>query len=133
VDLDNFGHRSRLWSSVHTGDDLATGCGSSVVAATDGTVLVRTDQGWSGPWLVMVSTGEGSLTTWYAHMQAIDVVDGQQVRAGDQLGLVGQRGNATGCHLHFEVHPSGGAIYADDTDPAAWLHAVGAYPDVTTQ
>ena len=128
TDLDNFGGRSRHWATTHTGDDFSAACGSPVVAATDGTVVVRTDQGWAGPWLVMVSTADGSLTTWYAHMQALDVVDGQAVHAGDPLGQVGQEGNATGCHLHFEVHPTGGTIYEDDTDPAAWLAAVGAYP-----
>jgi murein DD-endopeptidase MepM/ murein hydrolase activator NlpD len=61
-------------------------------------------------------------------MQALDVVAGQTVHAGDPLGQVGQEGNATGCHLHFEVHPTGGTIYEDDTDPAAWLAQVDAYP-----
>lgn len=128
VDQDNFGGRSGLWASTHTGDDLSAACGSTVVAATDGTVLIRTDQGWSGRWLVMVTTGAGSLTTWYAHLQQVDVADGDQVQAGQPIGQVGQEGNATGCHLHFEVHPSGGSIYQDDTDPASWLRAVGAYP-----
>jgi murein DD-endopeptidase MepM/ murein hydrolase activator NlpD len=128
VDQDNFGARSSHWATVHTGDDFSTACGSPVVAATDGTIMIRTDQRWSGPWLVMVSTAEGSLTTWYAHMQAIDVTDGQQVHAGDPIGEVGQEGNATGCHLHFEVHPTGGGIYEDDTDPETWLHQVGVYP-----
>jgi len=128
TDLDNFGHRSGLWAAEHTGDDFSTPCGSPVVAANDGTVAIRTDQAWSGRWLVMVSTATGSLTTWYAHMQAIDVLDGQRVHAGDALGEVGQQGNATGCHLHFEVHPTGGGIYEDDTDPETWLHQVGAYP-----
>jgi murein DD-endopeptidase MepM/ murein hydrolase activator NlpD len=128
VDQDNFGGRSGLWAREHTGDDFSTACGSPVVAANAGTVMIRTDQGWSGRWLVMVSTAQGSLTTWYAHMQAIDVVDGQHVHAGDPLGQVGSEGNATGCHLHFEVHPTGGGIYEDDTDPEVWLHRVGAYP-----
>jgi murein DD-endopeptidase MepM/ murein hydrolase activator NlpD len=128
VDQDNFGGRSSHWATVHTGDDFSTACGSPVVAANDGTVMIRTDQRWSGRWLVMVSTAEGSLTTWYAHMQALDVTDGQHVRAGDPIGEVGQEGNATGCHLHFEVHPTGGGIYEDDTDPETWLHRVGAYP-----
>jgi murein DD-endopeptidase MepM/ murein hydrolase activator NlpD len=127
-DLDNFGGRGSRWASRHTGDDLAAACGSPVAAATGGTVMVRTDQAWSGRWLVLVSTAEGSLTTWYAHMQALNVEDGQWVHAGDPLGQVGQLGNASGCHLHFEVHPSGGGIYEDGIDPAAWLVKVGAYP-----
>ena len=88
----------------------------------DGTVRSRPTRPGPGPWLVKVSTGEGRLTTWYAHMQAIDVSDGDQVVApGQQLGEVGSRGNSTGCHLHFEVHPRGGSIYEDGVDPTEWL------------
>ena len=76
----------------------------------------------------MVSTGEGRLTTWYAHLQTLA---GRQRRGGpggpaDRCG--GAEGNATGCHLHFEVHPVGGAIYEDNADPSAWLHAIGVHP-----
>lgn len=128
VDQHNFGARSRHWATVHTGDDFSAACGTPVLAATDGTIAIRTDQGWAGPWLVMDSTGPGALTTWYAHMEALLVTDGEQVKAGQPIGVVGQEGNATGCHLHLEVHPTGGSIYEDDTDPGAWLRAVGAYP-----
>jgi hypothetical protein len=92
-----------------------------VLAATGGTVVIRTDQSWAGPWLVQVSTGAGRLSTWYAHMQALDVSDGQTVQAGEQLGEVGAEGNASGCHLHFEVHPRGGSIYEDNVSPTSWL------------
>ncbi|GAA2154762.1 hypothetical protein GCM10009844_40990 [Nocardioides koreensis] len=127
VDQHNWGHRSRHWASVHTGDDFSTACGTPVLAVNDGTVAIRTDQGWSGPWLVMVGAGDGGLTTWYAHMQALLVSSGQPVVAGQQIGVVGQAGNATGCHLHLEVHPSGGSIYQDDTDPSRWLDTVGVH------
>ncbi|GAB3761974.1 murein DD-endopeptidase MepM/ murein hydrolase activator NlpD [Nocardioides ginsengisegetis] len=127
-DQDNWGHRSKHWASVHTGDDFSTACGTPVLAVTDGTVTIRTDQRWSGPWLLVDSTGDGQLSTWYAHMQALTVSNGQYVRAGQQIGVVGARGNATGCHLHLEVHPVGGGLYEDSTDPETWLHAVGAYP-----
>jgi len=119
---DNFGARGERWSTVHTGTDLATACGTPVLAAHDGTVIIRTDQGWAGLWLVEVSTGEGSLTTWYAHMQTIKVTNGQSVRAGQQIGEVGSEGNSTGCHLHFEVHPNGGSS-EDAFDPTEWLEA----------
>ena len=128
VDQGNWGAASAHWAKVHTGDDLSTACGTPVLAATDGTIIVRTDQSWSGRWLVLVSTGDGQLATWYAHMQALLVTDGESVRAGQQIGVVGDEGNATGCHLHFEVHPYGGSIYEDDTDPQAWLRVVGVYP-----
>ncbi len=68
-----------------------------------------------------MSTGTGRLTTWYAHMQTLTVDSGDLVQPGQQLGRVGALGNATGCHLHFEVHPHGGPIYADTINPTRWL------------
>jgi len=71
--------------------------------------------------------GKGSLTVWYAHMQAKHVNNGDTVKAGDHIGDIGTEGNSTGCHLHFEVHPKGGSIYQDPTDPVKWLKKHGAY------
>jgi murein DD-endopeptidase MepM/ murein hydrolase activator NlpD len=121
IDQHNWGHRAALWSHGHTGTDLSVGCGTPVLAATNGTVAIRTDQAWAGKWLVQVSTGVGQLTTWYAHMRAVDVANGKLISAGQQLGQVGDLGNATGCHLHFEVHPRGGSIYEDNVNPTEWL------------
>jgi murein DD-endopeptidase MepM/ murein hydrolase activator NlpD/exonuclease III len=121
IDQHNFGDIGSAWAHGHTGTDFSAPCGTPALAATTGTVIVRTDQPWAGTWLVEVSTGPASLTTWYAHMQAVTVSDGQTVQAGQQIGEVGDLGNATGCHLHFEVHPTGGSIYEDDVDPSAWL------------
>jgi Peptidase family M23/Endonuclease/Exonuclease/phosphatase family len=121
TDQRNFGSSGGHWSRGHTGTDFSAACGAPVRAAHGGVVQIDTDQPWSGPWLVKVSTGEGRLATWYAHMQTIGVSDGDQVSAGHQLGEVGSRGNSTGCHLHFEVHPRGGSIYEDGVDPTEWL------------
>lgn len=128
VDNNNWGRAGSMWSSWHTGDDFSIACGTPVYAATAGTISVVTDQAWAGPWLVQVSTGAGRLTTWYAHMQQVIVQDGQQVQVGQVIGSVGAMGNASGCHLHFELHPLGGSIYQDSTDPVPWLKATGAYP-----
>ncbi len=121
ADLHNYGSSGGHWARGHTGTDLSAPCGTPVRAAMAGTVVVETDQAWAGTWLVEVSTGRGRLTTWYAHMQALDVSDGELVRVGQQIGEVGDRGNSTGCHLHFEVHPRGGTIYQDGVDPSDWL------------
>ncbi len=121
TDQQNFGSSGGHWARGHTGTDLSAACGTPVRASTAGTINIETDQSWAGPWLVQVSTGEGRLTTWYAHMQSVDVADGTRVSAGQQIGEVGSLGNSTGCHLHFEVHPRGGSIYEDDVDPSDWL------------
>ena len=117
----NWGGQGAHWARTHTGTDFSVACGTPVLAATSGQVVIRTDQSWSGRWLVQVSTGIGQLTTWYAHMRAVTVSTGDTVAAGQQLGEVGREGNSTGCHLHFEVHPRGGSIYQDSVDPTSWL------------
>lgn len=118
----NFGNCGSLWSSCHTGNDFSAGCGTPVLAANRGTVNVRTDQSWSGIWLVEVIGNDG-VVTWYAHMQAVHVYDGQRVAAGQQIGSVGTLGNSTGCHLHFEVRPGGGS----PINPVSWLAQHGVY------
>ena len=49
------------------------------------------------------SNTPGDLLTVYAHNSLLMVAQGQPVRAGDRIALVGQSGRATGPHLHFEV------------------------------
>ena len=128
VDNDNWGGDGALWAAGHTGDDFSAACGTPVLAATRGTVSVRTDQGWSGRWLVVVEGDDGVASTWYAHMSELAVADGDRVKAGQRIGSVGSEGNSTGCHLHFEVHPLGGSIYEDNVDPVSFLRLSGAYP-----
>jgi murein DD-endopeptidase MepM/ murein hydrolase activator NlpD len=96
------------WARAHTGTDLSAPYGTQVRAATAGRVVIDTSEPWAGRWLVKVTTGTHRLTTWYAHMQTLTVRSRETVQAGQQLGEVGALGNATGCHLHFEVHPEGG-------------------------
>lgn len=121
-DIHNWGESGASWSSWHTGTDFSVACGTPVLAAHAGTVQIDHSQGWAGPSLVKVTTGPGQLTTWYAHMQKVTVSAGQRVQPGQQIGEVGAEGNATGCHLHFEVHLRGGGIYGtDNVDPSTWL------------
>lgn len=121
-DRRNWGGHGANWRSWHTGTDFSLPCGTTVVAAHAGIVEIDSGQGWAGRWLVKVTKGRGQLTTWYAHMQSIAVEAGDRVRAGQQIGAVGAEGNATGCHLHFEVHNRGGSIYgSDNVDPSHWF------------
>ncbi|MFJ9314210.1 peptidoglycan DD-metalloendopeptidase family protein [Pimelobacter simplex] len=122
TDNHNWHETGPYWSNWHTGTDFSAPCGTTVYAAHAGTIEIDTSQGWAGPQLVKVTTGAGSLTTWYAHMQSINVSRGQTVAAGEPIGQVGKEGNVSGCHLHFEVHLKNGSIYGpDNVDPSTWL------------
>lgn len=121
-DNHNWHETGPYWSKWHTGTDFSAPCGTPVYAAHAGTIEIDTSQGWAGPQLVKVTTGAGSLTTWYAHMQNISVSRGQTVAAGEPIGQVGKEGKVSGCHLHFEVHLKNGSIYgSDNVDPSTWL------------
>ena len=60
-------------------------------------------------WLVVVDHGSG-MQTWYAHLSKFIAYAGQEVRRGDEIGLVGTSGRVTAPHLHYEVHMSGNAV-----------------------
>jgi len=118
---------------VHTGIDIDATEGSPITAAGSGTVVwagwglfsesplneddpyglavaIRHDFGYKGQ----------KLFTVYAHMSRVDVVVGQYVTTGEQLGLVGSTGNTTGPHLHFEVRLGDNTFY-NTYNPELWL------------
>jgi murein DD-endopeptidase MepM/ murein hydrolase activator NlpD len=103
-----FGQSGSMWSTgFHTGQDFPAPVGTPVRAATSGVVQIE-HPAWAGN-LVRVDHGNG-LETLYAHLSRIDVADGQQVSAGQQIGAVGTEGNSTGPHLHFEVWLGGDPV-----------------------
>ena len=85
----------------HTGVDLAADIGEPVHAAGAGTVVYAgwNDTGYGN----VVVIAHGPVFTLYGHMSAINVRCGQQVSAGQVIGAVGNTGNSSGPHLHFEV------------------------------
>jgi murein DD-endopeptidase MepM/ murein hydrolase activator NlpD len=67
---------------------------------------------------VYIQHGNGDVTV-YGHMEKILVTAGQVVKAGDTIALLGNRGQSTGPHLHFEVHRGG--MNGKRIDPVPWL------------
>ncbi|MFI5570930.1 M23 family metallopeptidase [Streptomyces sp. NPDC051740] len=113
---------SSLWSSgSHTGVDFHAATGTPVQSVGVGTVV---EAGWGGSYgnQVVIKMHDGTYTQ-YAHLSSIGVSVGQQVAAGQQIGLSGATGNVTGAHLHFEART--GADYGSDLDPVAYLRAHG--------
>ncbi len=85
----------------HTGVDLAASTGDPIYAAGAGTVVYS---GWSnGGYGNVVVIAHGPVFTIYGHMSSRNVRCGQQVGAGEVIGAVGNTGNSSGPHLHFEV------------------------------
>ena len=96
------------WGRMHNGVDIARTDRSTsppIFAAEAGTVESAGHRGSFGN-LIVINHGNG-MKTKYAHMSSISVSSGQKVSKGQTLGVMGRTGNATGIHLHFEVHVNG--------------------------
>jgi murein DD-endopeptidase MepM/ murein hydrolase activator NlpD len=109
------------WGTLHAGIDLAAPLGTPEYAAMDGVVL-RAGPASGFGLAVYIQHANGDVTV-YGHMEKILVTDGQVVRAGDTIALLGAEGEATGPHLHFEVHVGG--IMGQKIDPLPWLRERG--------
>lgn len=102
----DFGFRRLRW---HYGQDLSLNVGDSVVAAFDGIVRVRQyERNGYGNYLVLRHAN--GLESLYGHLSKFLVSVGDEVKAGDLIGLGGNTGRSTGPHLHFELRYLGNAI-----------------------
>lgn len=99
-----FGQSGGMWQSTHTGQDLSAPTGTPIYASRGGTVSLQ-EVGWAGT-LITVEHPDGTAER-YAHASKVLVEDGQTVASGDEIALVGARGNTTGPHLHFEITVDG--------------------------
>ena len=100
--------------TIHRGVDIVVPTGTPVYAMSSGKVSfagTMTDFG-----LVVLVDHRDGISTLYAHLSQILVVEGQAVTRDERLGLSGASGNATGPHLHFEVRGRGHQL-----DPVAML------------
>ncbi|OBH36034.1 hypothetical protein A5692_10705 [Mycobacterium sp. E342] len=108
----NFGYR---WGVLHAGIDLANSIGTPIYAVSDGVVIDAGPAAGYGA-LVKLRHADGTVTL-YGHVNTTLVSVGQRVMAGDQIATMGNRGNSTGPHLHFEVLQGG----TERIDPVPWL------------
>jgi murein DD-endopeptidase MepM/ murein hydrolase activator NlpD len=111
---------------THTGIDIPDPEGTPIGAAGVGTVIYAAYNGAGYGNLVVIQHRLG-YTSWYAHMSSITAYVGEQVIGGTRIGYVGQTGDATGPHLHFEVRH-----YDTPIDPAPLLLPTVAARAATT-
>ncbi|NEK59744.1 M23 family metallopeptidase [Geodermatophilus sabuli] len=110
------------WGALHGGVDIAAPIGTPVYAAHSG-VVQRAGTATGFGYAVYIRGDDGAITV-YGHVNSYYVEAGERVVAGEEIAEVGNRGQSTGPHLHFEVHP-GGSMYGSQIDPAPWLRARG--------
>ncbi|MGM7647335.1 M23 family metallopeptidase [Nocardia sp. JW2] len=106
-----FGSR---WGTMHRGIDIAGPIGSPIYAVADGTVVEAGPAQGFGLW-VRIRHDDGTISI-YGHMYDFFVSPGERVPAGMQIARIGNRGDSTGPHLHFEIVQNGQHV-----DPQAWL------------
>nr|MDQ3308432.1 peptidoglycan DD-metalloendopeptidase family protein [Actinomycetota bacterium] len=117
-----FGESGPYWSSgYHTGIDFATAYGTPGVAVANATVV---QTGWDGAYGNQVRLRlENGDEVWYNHLSSIDVVSGQTVVKGQQVGRIGDTGNSYGAHLHFEYRLA--SNLSDGVDPRPYFLEYG--------
>jgi biotin carboxyl carrier protein len=107
-----FGSR---WGSTHKGVDIAGPIGTPIVSVAEGVVTAAGPASGFGQW-VKVRLDDGTETV-YGHVNRFFVSEGEHVKAGQEIAEIGNRGQSTGPHLHFEVHTPGGT----KINPLPWL------------
>jgi murein DD-endopeptidase MepM/ murein hydrolase activator NlpD len=107
----------------HEGVDIGSPCGTPLVAAQAARVRFSKYHPRAGNYVVLDVRGS-TFDLAYMHLsEPAPVVPGQSVAPGQPIGLVGDTGNASGCHLHFELWE--GAYYGGGApiDPMPYLLA----------
>lgn len=100
---------------AHLGIDLAGPRKTPVYSAHQGMVIYagRDFRGFGK--MILIESGHG-WATLYAHLDKILVSEGQKVKLGESVGLMGNTGRSTGPHLHFEIRKNKGPV-----DPLQYL------------
>ena len=105
------------WGTMHWGLDLAAPLGTPILAASDGVVLrAGSASGYGNALYIQDADGNVHI---YGHMRYYNVSAGDIVHAGDQIAKVGNEGQSTGPHLHYEIHRGG--MHGRPIDPQDWL------------
>ncbi|MCZ4553637.1 peptidoglycan DD-metalloendopeptidase family protein [Gordonia rubripertincta] len=116
------------WGTQHQGSDFSAPLGTPIYAAMGGTVAkAETAQGF-GHWIIIdFDDGGKKFSNVYGHMTgaSLKVRTGDQVSAGQEIAAVGNEGESTGPHLHFELWDGTRLGGGQAVDPMPWLSGAG--------
>lgn len=91
----------------HQGQDIVAACKTPLVSVRKGVVKVVDYHSRAGWYVVIDNAGTGKDFAYMHLKKKVAVKRGQRVKAGRRIGMVGKTGDATGCHLHFEIWQGG--------------------------
>ncbi len=112
----------------HEGIDIGGSRGTPLLAVGEGVVSSVTENNLGGK-VVFIRSNSSNETWYYAHLDSQIAINGQRVKTGDVIGLMGNTGNArtTSPHLHFGIYTMGGAV-----DPFPYVNPIKAEPAAIT-
>ena len=87
----------------HKGHDLFAKCGTRMVAARGGRVKFSGYHSAAGNYIVIDGAGTGTDYVYMHMLEPSPFRTGDRVYTGQRIGLIGETGNASGCHVHFEM------------------------------
>ncbi|MDX2360304.1 MAG: M23 family metallopeptidase [Crocinitomicaceae bacterium] len=102
---------------MHTGMDFTADRGTEVYATGDGVVELVENKRWGYGKSIVINHGYG-YKTLYAHLSGFEVRQGQVIKRGELIGLIGSTGKSTGPHLHYEVIKNGVKV-----NPIGYYHS----------
>ena len=127
-----YGRKGKWIAGYHTGIDLVGD--EKIYSSCDG-VVTRTGLDKSyGNFIVIKNDADGKYH-WFCHLSKINVNKGQRVSRVSVIGIMGNTGNSTGKHLHFEIRNQSNT-YADNSNPAEYMgisNKVGDYDSANYQ
>lgn len=116
-----FGPRKLYGRKFHKGIDIDLETGDEVAAAMSGKVRIARYSSGYGNFVVV--SHEGGLETLYGHLSELWVNEGENIAAGQIIGLGGSTGQSTGSHLHFELR-----IFGEQIDPELAINPATMIP-----
>jgi murein DD-endopeptidase MepM/ murein hydrolase activator NlpD/GH24 family phage-related lysozyme (muramidase) len=117
-----FGER---WGRPHTGIDIAGDVGKPIITPISGVVVRSENQ--PGGYGNIVTVKSGNLEMDFAHMENLMVKVDQKVKAGTQVGGLGNTGRSSGPHLHWNVYVGGNPV-----DPVRWTYSNPPFTDTSS-
>lgn len=113
---------------THEGQDVMAKCGTPLIAARGGRVQYSGYEGAAGNYVVIDGKGTDYDFAYMHLLEPSPLQEGAIVRTGEPIGVVGQTGDATACHLHFEIWTAPGWYEGGSPiDPLPFLEQWDAY------